>query len=249
MENKTSKYFKYAIGEIVLVVVGILIAVQINSYVEKKQLKKNNKILLNKMHTELKLNKERLYFLAFKDIKNKNDIRYISIEKAVKNAKELMDRTYKGLTKEDLDFILNTRFGAGGSYLNLHNSIYEELINTGKLYTLGSDNLITAIKNYYKRCEREDLYNRANTKIMREGYKFLEKGLTKIRLDYSLDSLNFDINNYPWYFDKSSSTYQDMQLGISKIAGGQSSNLYKMNELISYTDSLAVVIKKELEIL
>jgi hypothetical protein len=31
MENKTGKYFKYAIGEIVLVVIGILIALWINS--------------------------------------------------------------------------------------------------------------------------------------------------------------------------------------------------------------------------
>ena len=34
MENKTSKYFKYAIGEIVLVVIGILIALQINNWNE-----------------------------------------------------------------------------------------------------------------------------------------------------------------------------------------------------------------------
>jgi hypothetical protein len=37
MENKTSKYFKYAIGEIILVVIGILIAVQINSWNETKK--------------------------------------------------------------------------------------------------------------------------------------------------------------------------------------------------------------------
>jgi hypothetical protein len=37
MENKTSKYFKYAIGEIVLVVIGILIALQINNWNEKEQ--------------------------------------------------------------------------------------------------------------------------------------------------------------------------------------------------------------------
>jgi len=30
-ENKTGKYFLYAIGEIVLVVIGILIALQINN--------------------------------------------------------------------------------------------------------------------------------------------------------------------------------------------------------------------------
>ena len=41
MENKTSKYFKYAVGEIFLVVIGILIALQINNWNEEK---KNNKI-------------------------------------------------------------------------------------------------------------------------------------------------------------------------------------------------------------
>ena len=32
MDNKTSKYFKYAVGEIILVVIGILIALQINNW-------------------------------------------------------------------------------------------------------------------------------------------------------------------------------------------------------------------------
>ena len=35
-QNKTSKYFKYAIGEIILVVIGILIALQINNWNEQK---------------------------------------------------------------------------------------------------------------------------------------------------------------------------------------------------------------------
>ena len=41
-ENKTGMYFKYAIGEIVLVVVGILIALQINNWNEAK---KEDKVL------------------------------------------------------------------------------------------------------------------------------------------------------------------------------------------------------------
>jgi hypothetical protein len=36
MENKAGKYFKYAIGEIILVVIGILIALQINSIIGTK---------------------------------------------------------------------------------------------------------------------------------------------------------------------------------------------------------------------
>ncbi len=48
MENKTSKYFKYAIGEVVLVVIGILIALQINNWNQhKKELEKEQQILLS----------------------------------------------------------------------------------------------------------------------------------------------------------------------------------------------------------
>ena len=37
--GKTIKYLKYAIGEIILVVIGILIALQINNWNEQKKLK------------------------------------------------------------------------------------------------------------------------------------------------------------------------------------------------------------------
>jgi hypothetical protein len=39
-KNKTGKYFKYAIGEIILVVIGILIALNINNWNENRKLKK-----------------------------------------------------------------------------------------------------------------------------------------------------------------------------------------------------------------
>lgn len=37
MENKTGKYFKYAIGEIVLVMIGILLALQVNNWNERRK--------------------------------------------------------------------------------------------------------------------------------------------------------------------------------------------------------------------
>ena len=39
MENKTGKYFKYAIGEIILVVIGIMIALQVNNWNESRKAK------------------------------------------------------------------------------------------------------------------------------------------------------------------------------------------------------------------
>jgi hypothetical protein len=48
MENKTGKYFKYAIGEIILVVIGILIALQINNWNNKRiAIVNENELILN----------------------------------------------------------------------------------------------------------------------------------------------------------------------------------------------------------
>ncbi|WP_350293375.1 DUF6090 family protein [uncultured Croceitalea sp.] len=56
-EGKTTKYFKYAIGEIILVVIGILIALQINNWNENRNAKNKEKLLLKELNTEFKLNK------------------------------------------------------------------------------------------------------------------------------------------------------------------------------------------------
>jgi hypothetical protein len=56
MENKTGKYFKYAIGEIVLVVVGILIAVQINNWNESRKTNEKEKVLLKEIISDLTIN-------------------------------------------------------------------------------------------------------------------------------------------------------------------------------------------------
>lgn len=59
-ENKFSKYFKYAIGEIVLVVVGILIALQINNW-NQQRLKSNQEYkLLLELRTDLEITQNEL---------------------------------------------------------------------------------------------------------------------------------------------------------------------------------------------
>lgn len=241
-DNKTLKYARYAIGEIVLVVIGILLAVQINSWNKLRHLKADNKVFLEKMIIELELNKTRMKLLTEGGFSN----RYINLDQAIKNCDSLLKLTYIGLTEADLNFILNNSFDAGGSKLNLHDGVYEELINTGKLYTIGSDSLITNIKNYYKRIERETEYNIDNTKDMVDGSNLMNKGLGKLSLDYYRDSINFNLKDYPWYFDATSEHYQNIQLGTVQMLGGQEQNSYKMKEILKYTDSIIYVINKEL---
>jgi len=56
MENKTSKYFKYAIGEIILVVIGILIALQINNWNENRKQDIRERSVLNELKQGLESN-------------------------------------------------------------------------------------------------------------------------------------------------------------------------------------------------
>jgi hypothetical protein len=67
MGNKTGKpalpagrYFKYAIGEIILVVIGILIALQINNWNELRKIKVSEQDILTNLKSELIINKDRL---------------------------------------------------------------------------------------------------------------------------------------------------------------------------------------------
>ncbi len=60
MENKTGKYFKYAIGEIVLVVIGILIALSINNWNENRKKFNKEATILENIHKEFKQNRVQL---------------------------------------------------------------------------------------------------------------------------------------------------------------------------------------------
>jgi hypothetical protein len=66
-EGKTGKYYKYAIGEIFLVVIGILIALQINNWNEKRKLQNETNTYLNQKLENL--NEDRLRLIELRDIR------------------------------------------------------------------------------------------------------------------------------------------------------------------------------------
>lgn len=59
-DGKTGRYMKYAIGEIVLVVLGILIALQINSWYEQRKAESNERALYGRILTDLKIDEDRI---------------------------------------------------------------------------------------------------------------------------------------------------------------------------------------------
>ena len=64
---RTGKYLKYAIGEIILVVIGILIALQINNWNEHRKTRATEIIFLKNIKADLELNLVSLDALSFPD--------------------------------------------------------------------------------------------------------------------------------------------------------------------------------------
>jgi len=62
-EGKTGKYFKYAIGEILLVVIGILIALSINNWNDQRKQKLVETEQLESIKSELDLGLKNLDFI------------------------------------------------------------------------------------------------------------------------------------------------------------------------------------------
>jgi hypothetical protein len=240
--NKTAQYLKYAIGEILLVVIGILLALSVSSWNIERNLKKSNEVYLTNLLEELNSNTNRLDYLVFPDSDG-----YIGLDSVVKNCLYITPRFSKGLEKSDYEFLLNNKVYLGSSQLNLNDATYEELLNTGKLYSLGSDSLIKAVKLYYKRYEREKYYNEMWKNLGFKGFDLYQQAMFSLTADHKFTPEIFSLRNYPWVFDKNSKNYIDLQLGIGKLLFNQNHDLNKCISLKEDTNKLIEVIEKELK--
>jgi len=149
-EGKTGKYFKYAIGEIILVVIGILIALQINNINEEKKNRVKEKIILETILSDLKTNKE-LIKEGFIDYKEKINL-----------SEEMANLFGKELYKENLVLIDSIIYwSAEYTAIELINTSIISLATSDRLELLKNEILQQQIVRYptyielYK--EREDL--------------------------------------------------------------------------------------------
>ncbi len=135
-EGKTTKYFKYAIGEIFLVVIGILIALQISNWNENRKLKQQERSYYCKISEDLSsdlLNLERSK---------------ISLEERI----VVLDRFLINLLKiqDDKSVLLNDYLAAVRSYRFIPSkAAIVDVTSSGKLENLKNQELKNSILNYY----------------------------------------------------------------------------------------------------
>lgn len=151
-ENKIGKYLTYAIGEIFLVVIGILIALQINNW---NQSLKNLKLELD-------------YLNGIKSNLN-DDIseleRHFNRDTIKFDAYTFLVRTFNSssfLSKKQ-EIIENLSIAGRLSWFEGQNIVFEDIKSSGKLNLIQSDTIRKSIQKYYRFFEevikQEELYN------------------------------------------------------------------------------------------
>ena len=151
-EGKTGKYLKYAIGEIVLVVIGILIALQINTWNESRKQKQIEKQVLKSLFQEIEKDKKALKQI---DYQYKRDLLQITYFRNLywKEQHSMADA-----------LSLNEFSGFFNYDVNPNRITYDEMISTGKLYYLSNQDLVNKIINYYELIDTH-IYNSRQDRI------------------------------------------------------------------------------------
>ncbi len=130
MENKTSKYLKYALGEIVLVMVGILLALQVSNWNQERIGKQKEQLLLNALHDEFMENKTQL------------DTVVSYHEKALKATQYMISQFPIDPETIDLDTLAKRTFYWGYRFtFNPSQGVIRSLVNTSSFDIISNEEL------------------------------------------------------------------------------------------------------------
>jgi len=133
-EGKTTKYFKYAIGEIVLVVIGILIALQINNW--------NNQRIANKQMNAF-------LFAIIEDLKSdvtQFDRRIIFLSTLAEQKKNILELSnFESIDTDSLFLTIRPRT----SNYEINATTFSKIKSLGITQISKNDSLSEKIYNYY----------------------------------------------------------------------------------------------------
>jgi len=133
-EDKTGKYLKYAIGEIILVVLGILIALQINNWNQSRILKIEEVKSLESLHSEFQENLRKFDTIHSRQLMRNDAITQILFSDVSNYSLSSLDSLY---IKANFSWTYNPSFG-----------IYNSLINSGKIQLIANDTLRNRISRF-----------------------------------------------------------------------------------------------------
>jgi len=157
-ENKFSKYLLYAIGEIILVVIGILIALQINNQNQRNQLKKEELKTLSSLQESIKINLAELDVIFNAQINRNRSLQEVLF----------IDMSNQPIAYLDSLIITNVR----NHTFDPSTGIYNAMINSGKIELISNDSLKNRISKLY---DEVNDYQESEDQITEYTKEHLEK--------------------------------------------------------------------------
>ncbi len=144
-ENRLKSYGLYAIGEIILVVAGILIAVKINNWNTQNTFNKIEEASISRLKEDLQQDIKRFDFL---ESRFSNRLKACdSTLQLIANQKTLEDRL-NIIAIHQINFFL----------VEANTTTYDEMLNTGRLYSMRDQNLRAQINKYYRDVKKWSRY-------------------------------------------------------------------------------------------
>ena len=144
-ESRMKKVVLYALGEILLVVIGILIAVQINNWNNARKFSNIERITLTRLTEDLENDSKRYDFLIERLTERIN---------RCDSALQLLEKQRSIQDKLDVINIHLINYFLVESYT----ITYEEMLNTGRLYSLKDKELRSSIVAYYRDVNKWSTY-------------------------------------------------------------------------------------------
>ena len=141
--NKTGRYFKYAIGEIILVVFGILIALQINTWNEHRKARTlENQFILN-LEQDIDAQLKEL------DLQIDQEIEFLNTTNTILD-------TFRADSKLEVDstFSRNLLQLTSRRTFKVYNPTFTELLSSGQVSLLTDPKLKSTVVEYYQELTR-----------------------------------------------------------------------------------------------
>lgn len=136
-EGKTKKYLKYALGEIILVVIGILIALGINNWNERKNDRNKEIVYLNRLTTNLKSDIQLYDLIIKKDSSLIKDLKKMSSD-------------YLHGQYTDKETFSNLSSLIYGYHFTSNRTTIDNIVSSGKIEIIRSNYLLEDIFLYYR---------------------------------------------------------------------------------------------------
>ena len=158
-EGNLKRYLVYALGEIFLVMIGILLAIQVNNWNQGQKNNKSKSVYLNSLYSDLK---EQSLML---------DERINHENRNVESTQKAIDLIDNNLYKQNIDSLRRLMLRSMGTRtFSTSDATYDDLKSTGNLQLISDNELKSKIITLYNWVYEEDKIYSKNNPIVEEFY-------------------------------------------------------------------------------